>query len=314
MVVATEAGLRDATVVASGGANRGVRRRRRRAGTNLAAYGLLAGGVLCFALFSWYPTVRAFLLAFQHTNFVGSSRWVGWANFHRLFADPEFVAAWRNSFEFTGVALVLGFGVPFVMAVVLNELRHLKTVFRLLVYLPVMIPPAVTAILWKWFYDPGNGIFNQALGFLHLPTSAWTNSTHTAIVSLVLVATWANLGGTTLIYLAALQNIPSELYEAAELDGANILQRVRHVTIPQTRYVMLLLLLLQIIATMQEFTTPFIMTGGGPQDATVTVLYLIYKYAFVYFDYGGACALSIMLFIFLGVFAALYLRLTRNSD
>jgi multiple sugar transport system permease protein len=287
---------------------------RRGIGTNVTAYLLLAGGVLCFAVFSWYPTVRAFLLAFQHTNFVGTTRWVGLSNFRKLFGDPEFVAAWRNTFEFTGIALVLGFGVPFVTAVVLNELRHLKTLFRLLVYLPVMIPPVVTAILWKWFYDPGNGLFNQALSVLRLPTSAWTNSTATAIPSLVLVATWANLGGTTLIYLAALQNIPAELYEAAELDGANILQRLRHVTIPQTRYVMLMLLLLQIVATMQEFTTPFIMTGGGPQDATVTVLYLIYKYAFVYFNFGGACALSVMLFAFLAIFSALYLRLTRNSD
>lgn len=290
------------------------RRPRRRLGTNVAAYAMLAGGIICFALFSWYPTVRAFLLAFQHTNFVGTSEWVGLKNFRRLFADPELVAAWRNTFEFTGIALVLGFGVPFVLAVVLNEIRHLKSLFRLLVYLPVMIPPAVVALLWKWFYDPGNGLFNEALAFLHLPMSAWTNSTSTAIVSLVLVATWANLGGTTLIYLAALQNIPSDLYEAAELDGANIFQRVRHVTVPQTRYVMLMLLLLQIVATMQEFTTPYIMTGGGPQGATITVLYLIYKYAFVYFDYGAACALSIMLFVFLGIFSAFYLRLTRNAD
>jgi multiple sugar transport system permease protein len=312
MAVTTQLAVRPE--VTSAGGSRAPRRRSRKLGTNLTAYALLAGGVLCFALFSWYPTIRAFLLAFQHTNFVGASHWVGWGNFRRLFGDPEFVDAWRNSFEFSGVALVLGFGVPFVMAVVLNELRHAKTLFRLLVYLPVMIPPVVVALLWKWFYDPGNGLFNEALGALHLPTSSWTNSTSTAIVSLVLVATWANLGGTTLIYLAALQNIPAELYEAAELDGANIFQRVRHVTIPQTRYVMLMLLLLQIVATMQEFTTPFIITGGGPQDATVTVLYLIYKYAFVYFDYGAACALSVMLFIFLGIFSAIYLRVTRNAD
>ncbi len=259
MVVTTELAPRPVSPPAR--AHRAASRRNRKLGTNLTAYALLAGGVLCFALFSWYPTIRAFLLAFQRTNFVGASHWVGLTNFHRLFADPEFVDAWRNSFEFTGVALVLGFGVPFVLAVVLNELRHWKTVFRLLVYLPVMIPPAVVAILWKWFYDPGNGLFNQALSAV-----------------------------------------------------PNILQRVRHVTVPQTRYVMLMLLLLQIVATMQEFTTPFIMTGGGPQDATVTVLYLIYKYAFVYFDYGTACALSIMLFIFLGIFSALYLRLTRNAD
>src|SRR6266568_4185047 len=268
MVVTTELAPRPVSPPAR--AHRAASRRNRKLGTNRAAYALLAGGVLCFALFSWYPTIRAFLLAFQRTNFVGASHWVGLTNFHRLFADPEFVDAWRNSFEFTGVALVRGFGVPFVLAVVLNELRHWKTVFRLLVYLPVMIPPVVVALLWKWFYDPGNGLFNEALKAVHLPTSSWTNSTSTAIVSLVLVATWANLGGTTLIYLAALQNIPAELYEAAELDGANILQRVRHVTIPQTRLILSLMALLQVVATMQMFTEAKVMTGGGPEGSTTT--------------------------------------------
>lgn len=287
---------------------------KRKLADNLTAYALLAGGLLCFALFSWYPIARAVLLGFEHTNFVGVSRWVGLANFRRLFADPEFFAAWRNTFQFTGFALVIGFLAPFGLAVVLNELRHARTLFRLLVYLPVMIPPVITALLWKWFYDPGNGLFNEALRFVGLPASAWTNSTHTAVVSLVLVSTWANMGGTTLIYLAALQHVPAELYEAAELDGADIWHRLRHVTVPQTRYVMLVLLLLQIVATMQVFTEPYIMTGGGPQDATVTVLYLIYKYAFVYFDYGSACALSVLLLVFLGIFAAIYLRLTRDRD
>lgn len=307
-------GPADARAGATTPAPRRPGRFRRAVSTNLTAYGLLAGGVLCFALFSWYPIVRSFILSFEHTNFVGASHWVGWANFHRLITDPEFGEAWRNTLEFTGLALVIGFAVPFVLAVVLNELRHAKTLFRLLVYLPVMIPPVVTAILWKWFYDPGNGLFNQVLHLLRLPTSSWTNSTSTALVSLVLVSTWANLGGTVLIYLAALQSIPSELYEAAELDGANILRRVWHVTMPQTRYVMLMLMLLQIVATMQVFTEPFIITGGGPQGSTITVLYLIYKYAFVYFDYGGACALSVLLFVFLGIFSAIYLRVTRNQD
>ncbi len=117
-----------------------------------------------------------------------------------------------------------------------------------------MIPPVVSALLWKWFYDPGAGLANEALRLPHLPTSNWSNGTDTALVSLVIVATWANMGGTVLIYLAALQSIPGELYEAAELDGANLLQRVRHVTIPQTRFVIPMLMLLQIIATMQVFT------------------------------------------------------------
>ncbi|MBW8795243.1 MAG: sugar ABC transporter permease [Streptomyces sp.] len=289
-------------------------RRRRRITDQASAYGFLLGGLICFALFSWYPAIRAVVISFQKYTPGSSAEWVGTANFTRVLHDPEFSAAWRNTLTFTLLALLIGFAIPFVLALVLNELRHAKAFFRVVVYLPVMIPPVVSALLWKWFYDPGAGLANETLRFLHLPTSNWTNGTGTALVSLVIVATWANMGGTVLIYLAALQSIPGELYEAAELDGANLLQRVRHVTIPQTRFVVLMLMLLQIIATMQVFTEPFVITGGGPENATVTVLYLIYKYAFLYNDFGGACALSVMLLVLLGIFSAVYLRLTRSGE
>ncbi|MES5818160.1 sugar ABC transporter permease [Streptomyces sp. RG80] len=289
-------------------------RRRRRLTDQLRAHAFLLGGLLCFALFSWYPALRAIVIAFQKYTPGSSPEWVGTDNFSRVWHDPEFTAAWRNTLTFTALALLLGFAIPFVLALVLNELRHAKAFFRVVVYLPVMIPPVVSALLWKWFYDPGAGLANEALRFLHLPTSNWSNGADTALISLVIVATWANLGGTVLIYLAALQSIPGELYEAAELDGAGLLQRIRHVTIPQTRFVILMLMLLQIIATMQVFTEPFVITGGGPENATVTVLYLIYKYAFLYNDFGGACALSVMLLVLLGAFSAVYLRLTRSQE
>ncbi|AKN70699.1 ABC transporter permease [Streptomyces sp. PBH53] len=286
---------------------------RRRLTDQARAYGFLLGGLLCFALFSWYPAIRAVVIAFQTYTPGSPPQWAGTANFTRVLHDPEFTAAWRNTLTFTLLALLIGFAIPFVLALLLNELRHARAFFRVVVYLPVMIPPVVSALLWKWFYDPGAGLANEALRSVHLPTSNWSNGTDTALVSLVIVATWANMGGTVLIYLAALQSIPGELYEAAELDGANLLQRVRHVTIPQTRFVILMLMLLQIIATMQVFTEPFVITGGGPEDATVTVLYLIYKYAFLYNDFGGACALSVLLLLLLGAFSALYLRLTRSE-
>ncbi|MEU7084932.1 carbohydrate ABC transporter permease [Streptomyces achromogenes] len=288
-------------------------RRRRRLADQARAYGFLLGGLLCFALFSWYPAIRAVVISFQKYTPGSPPEWAGTANFTRVLHDPEFADAWRNTLAFTLLALLIGFAIPFVLALVLNELRHAKAFFRVVVYLPVMIPPVVSALLWKWFYDPGAGLANEALRLVHLPTSHWTNGTGTALVSLVLVATWANMGGTVLVYLAALQSIPGELYEAAELDGASLLQRVRHVTVPQTRFVILMLMLLQIIATMQVFTEPFVITGGGPENSTVTVLYLIYKYAFLYNDFGGACALSVMLLVLLGAFSALYLRLTRTE-
>ncbi len=288
-------------------------RRRRRIHDNLLAYAFMAAGIACFALFSWYPLVRGILLSFQQVNFVTDPVWVGLDNFEALFADPLFWTAWKNTIVFTGLALVFGYLVPLGIAVLLNELRHFKGFFRLAVYLPVMLPPIVVVLLWKYFYDPGNGLFNSILRGVHLPESQWTQSSSTAMLSLVLVSTWANLGGATLMYLAALQSVPGELYEAAELDGANVWQRLRHVTIPHLRFIMLVLLLLQIIATMQVFIEPFQLTGTTNPD-TITVMVLIYRYAFtVEHDFGLAAAMSVLLFIVLALFSAVYLRLTRSS-
>ena len=277
-------------------------------------YLFLAGAVICFAFFSWYPIVREIVMSFQKTNFAGSTKWVGMQNFTRIRHDPEFWTAWHSTIEFTLFALVFGYVVPFVAAIVLNELRHARSYFRLLVYLPVMMPPAAAAFLWKWFYDPGPGVFNTVLRDLHLPTSQWLQSTNTAIVSLVFFSTWINMGSGTLIYLASLQGIPGELYEAAEIEGAGVFRRIWHVTIPQTRLILSLLLMLQIVATMQVFLEPFILTGGGPEGKTTTVVYLIYEYAFHFNNYGSAAALGFILLVVLAGFGAAYLFISRRAE
>ena len=289
-------------------------RLRRKVTDNLLAYAFMAAGIACFALFSWYPLVRGVILSFQQVNFVTDPIWVGADNFKALFDDPLFWTAWKNTVLFTGLALLLGYLVPLAIAILLNELRHFKGFFRVLVYLPVMLPPIVSVLLWQYFYDPGNGLFNTVLRGAGLPESQWTQSSSTAMISLVLVSTWANLGGATLMYLAALQSIPGDLYEAAELDGASAWRRLRHVTLPQLRFIMLVLLLLQIIATMQVFIEPYQLTGTSNPD-TVTVMVLIYRYAFtVNQDFGMAAAMSVLLFVVLAIFSAIYLRVTRDRD
>jgi multiple sugar transport system permease protein len=291
-----------------------VGRLRRKVADTLTGYAFLAAGIICFGLFSWYPLVRGILLSFQQVNFVTDPTWVGLDNFRALVHDPLFFTAWRNTLEFTGLALVLGYAVPFATAVLLNELRHFTAFFRIAVYLPVMLPPIVAVLLWQYFYDPGNGLFNTVLRAVHLPASQWTQSGSTAMLSLVLVSTWSNMGSGTIIYLAALQTIPGELYEAAEIDGASVWRRLRHVTIPQLRFILLVMLLLQIIATMQVFIEPFQLTGTTDPD-TITVMVLIYRYAFtVNNDFGLAAAMSVLLFLVLGAFSALYLWLTRTAD
>jgi multiple sugar transport system permease protein len=290
---------------------------------NLSAYGFLIGAVLCFAFFTWYPMVREVIMSFQKTH-MGVTSWAGISNYERIFHDPQFWTAWRNTIEFTLLALIFGYAVPFFTAILLNELRHAKGYLRCLVYLPVMLPPASALLLFAYFYDPTYGLFNSILHTLHLPTSQWVQSPGTtpptmAMISVVIAATWMNMGGATLIYLAALQNIPGELYEAAELDGAGIFKKIRHITIPQTRLILSMLLMLQVVATMQVFIEPFILTNGGqgPNDTTLSVVNLIYTYAFAMSgaaNFDAASALGVILMLVLAVFSGGYLWLTRTQE
>jgi multiple sugar transport system permease protein len=281
---------------------------------NLTAHGFLIGAVLCFAVFSWYPMVREFLLAFQQTE-DGETTWVGLDNLVTVVNDPAFWQAWRNTALFTVLALLLGFAVPFVVAVVINEFHHGQGYLRLLVYLPVMLPPVASVLLFQYLYDPGYGLLNELMRFLHLPEQQWLQDPDLAMLSIVIASTWMNMGGATLIYLAALQGIPGELYEAAELDGAGLFRKVWCVTIPQTRLILSLMLLMQIIATMQVFVEPFLLTGGaGPEGSTTTVVYLIYQYAFNFNNYGAAAALGLLLLVLLAGFSAAYVRLSRAED
>ncbi len=229
---------------------------------NLGGYLFLLPALLIFALFVWYPLVLGIIMSFQSVDMINPAIWVGWANYQEVFSDPLFGIAWRNTLVFTSYALLFGYFVPIVLALLINEMRHGKGMLRLAFYLPVMLPPIVTAFLWLWLYNADAGLLNALLHLVHLPGGLWLENQGTALPALVVVATWGAAGSTMLIYLAALQSVPASLYEAAEIDGSNLWQRIWHVTLPTIRPIMLLMLVLQIIATMQVFTEPFVITGG----------------------------------------------------
>jgi multiple sugar transport system permease protein len=266
-----------------------------------------------FALFSWWPVIKSLVLSFQQTNFVGPAEWVGWSNFERAFADPLLGTAAWNTTWFTILAIVIGYPVPIIVAVFVAELRKARGFAAGLAYIPTIIPPVVSVLLWKTFYDPGeNGVFNTIVGWFGLGPFPWLQDGDWAMPSMVLQSCWAGFGTATIIYLASLMSIQSDLYEAAEVDGASIWRRVWHVTLPQMRGIMLILLLLQLIGTFQVFTEPFIMTNGGPENRTVTILMLIYRYAFLAGDYGKATALSLVLALALCLLSGIYMWLTRK--
>jgi multiple sugar transport system permease protein len=269
-----------------------------------------------FGLFAWFPIVRAFVMSVQDTNLVSDPTFVGLENFQRVLADPLFGIAIRNTAWFAALALVFGFPIPIVLAVVMSEVRRYRGLYSALAYLPVVVPPVVSVLLWRFFYAASpDGVFNTILGWFGLGPLPWLQSAATAMPSIVIEATWAAAGATVIIYLAALIGVRPELYDAAEVDGASIWQKIRFITLPQLRNVLFVTLLLQLIATAQLFTEPLLFTGGGPANSTMTVLLLIYKYAFqnsLGGDYGMAAALSLMLAAFLAVFTAGYYWLTRR--
>ena len=269
-----------------------------------------------FGLFSWFPIIRAFVMSLQETNLVSTPTFVGAENFARVLADPLFGIAVSNTAYFALLALVIGFPIPLVLAVIMSETRRGKGLLSALAYLPVVVPPVVSVLLWRFFFDASpTGVFNTIFGWIGLGPLPWLQNSASAMPSIVMEATWAAAGGTVIIYLAALLSVPPELYDAAEVDGASIRQKIWHVTLPQLRGVLFVTLILQLIATAQLFTEPFLFTGGGPANSTMSLLLLIYHYAFqnsLGGDYGMAAALSVMLAAFLGVFTAGYFWLTRS--
>jgi multiple sugar transport system permease protein len=276
--------------------------------------------LLCiFGVFSWGPIVESFIISLQHTNFVVTT-WADpfWSNFTFVFNDPTFWLAVRNTGYFAILALIFGYPVPLVLAVLMSEVKRFKGLFSVLAYLPVVVLPVVSAELWKTvFFDAGKtGAFNTILSWFGIPAQPWIQSTVTAMPSIVLEATWAAAGGTIIIYLAAITNVPPELYDAAEVDGAGIWQKLWHVTLPSLRGIMLVTFILQIIGTAQVFLEPFLITQGGPVQSTTTIMLLIYQYAFQSTDggsnLGAATALSLLLAAFLAVFSAVYFRVTRS--
>jgi multiple sugar transport system permease protein len=280
----------------------------------IAAYLFLAPALVLFTLFAWYPILNSLLLSLQNFRLSGESEWVGLQNFQRMFADPNFITAWRNSVEFAAISIVIGFFIPIIVAVMVNEVRVARGFFRLVYFLPSVIPSLIAVLIWQQIYAPEGGFLNGLVGLFGVRPQRWLFDVSLVKPSIILILTWSGFGGTMLIYLASLQDLPTELYEAAEIDGASVWHRIRHITVPHMRPLIIVMLVLQIIGVVQIFLEPFVLTGGGPGNSTTTPVLIIYTKAFNNYDFGVASAWSVVLIIVLAVFSAIYLRLTRSNS
>jgi multiple sugar transport system permease protein len=277
----------------------------------ISAYLFLLPALVLYGVFAWFPIAKSIQMSLHNVRLGGEWTWAGLDNFALMFRDPAFGIAWKNSLEFAGWSLMLGFLAPIVIAIFVREMRWAKGFFRVVYFLPTVVPAAVALIIWRFIYDPDIGVLNDILGQLGVQRLLWLQDSALAKPALVAVMTWGAFGTTVLIYLASLQDVSQELYEAAELDGATPLRRILHVSLPHLYPVMSLMFVLQVIAVVQVFTEPFLLTSGGPGRETLTPAMHIYTRAFIRFDLGYASAWSVTMILVLGTFSIIYQVINR---
>jgi multiple sugar transport system permease protein len=276
------------------------------------AYLFLFPALFLFALINWYPILQTILYSFQEVNLKGVQGWVGFSNYVRMFGNPVFYTVWQNTLGYVLLSIAIGSLVPIILAIMINEMRRLSPFFQTLVYLPTLIPIVVGLIVWRQIYAPEGGILNSLLQLIGIPPQLWLQNPALAKPALVVIMTWLGAGGTVLIYLSGLREIPLELYEAAELDGFSVLKRIWYITLPHISARIKIMLVLQIIFVAQVFTEPFILTAGGPANSTRSPVLEIYDTAFNQNNFGLASAWSVSMLVVLSVFSILYVFLQKK--
>ncbi|MCY3021407.1 MAG: sugar ABC transporter permease [Planctomycetota bacterium] len=280
--------------------------------SNRTGYAFISPWLLGFLIFTVFPFVASIYLSFCRYDIISPPAWVGTANYEELLAkDPRLWKALWNTLYYASVAVPLGIVAAFALALLLNLDVKGMSVYRTIFFLPNIVPAVATSIVFVWILNPQIGLVNGLLRHIGVEGPAWLNDTKWAMRSLIMMSLWG-VGGSVIIYLAGLKDIPASLYEAAVVDGAGTWDRVRHVTIPMMTPVIFFNLIMGIIGAFQYFTQAFIMTAGGPEDSTLFyALYLFYR-AWRYLDMGYASAMAWVLFVVVTTVTAVVFRTHRK--
>jgi len=277
------------------------------------AYAFLAPGLLLFAAYRLYPLLEGLRLSFTNARLGRPlQQWVGLANYARLFEDTRFHVSLWNTALYTVASTLPILAVPLALALALNRGR-LKNLLRSVFFFPFTLSVVTVGLAWLWLLDPVVGPFNYYLRALGVPARSWLADPHTAMGAIILTTVWWVTGYYLVIYLAGLQDIPRELYEAAALDGASGPRAFFAITLPLLRPVLLFVVVTHVIGSFQLFGQVFVLTSGGPGDATRTVVQHLYETAFQnFFQFGAASAMAWVLFAIILAFSVLQFRLLRG--
>ncbi len=284
------------------------------ANQNLMGWLFVTPPVLLFACFTLIPMVMALIFSFSSYDIINPPKFIGLKNFERMLKDQFFGIALRNTLVYTAMYVPLGLLLSLGTAMYLNGKHRFVTLYRTMFYMPVLSSSVANATMWSWIYNPKMGLLNGLLAAFGIQGPSWLNDSSTAMYAIVIMSLWAGYAGNMMIFLAALKGVPTQYYESAVLDGANAWQRFIHITVPSISRTTFFVSTMLIIGTFQVFDAAYLLTSGGPGNATITVVYYIYNRAFKDLKMGYASALSLCLFAIIFVFSMINMRINRAEE
>ena len=279
----------------------------------LVALAFLLPGCSVIGALVLYPALKAIAISFTDFNLINPPRWVGWQNYVALWSDPFFIGALKNTLVYLVVVVPVLVVLPIFLALLVNRTIPGIRFFRAAIYLPVVTSLVISALVWKWVYEE-RGLLNHFLlssGITDNPVGFLTDPAY-ALFSVMAVTVWSGMGYYMVIYLAGLQAIPRHLYEVADVEGVSAWQQTVHITIPLLRPSIAVVAVMSSIGAMKVFEEVYVMTQGGPLDATKTLVFQLYESAFVEFEMGYASAIGVVLFLMTGVFSLINLHMLRK--
>jgi multiple sugar transport system permease protein len=288
-------------------------RRRRELRALLTAYGFLLPNLLGFLAFTFLPVIAALLISFTDWDLLQPPDWVGIANYRRLTTDPLFHEVLRNTVLYVLGTVPAQMAIALLVAMALNRRLPGTLFFRTAYFMPVVASTVAVALVWRWIYHADFGLLNSflfAIGIDDPPR--WLSSTQWALPAIIIMSIWQQIGFSMVLFLAGLQSVPAHLYEAAKIDGANGWHRFRFITVPMLSSTTFFVMVISVINSFQVFEQAFIMTQGGPANATNTIVFNIYRYAFQFFQMGYASAMAWVLFAIIFIVTLFQFRMQQQ--
>jgi len=264
-----------------------------------------------FSIFILYPLIESVRISFQEFSLLRGSTYVGLENYVQMFADARLRIAYINTIIFTLFAVFFNAGIGLILAVMLNRRLPIlmRNLYRSVFFFPVLIAHTYIAVIWRFLYQQDTGVINYYLGVFGVEPIPWLSNAHWAMAAIIILDVWKNTGFAMLVFLAGLQSIPNEYYEAAQLDGANERQLFFRITIPLLSPTIFFILVIFMIGALQVFDTIIVLTQGGPGDATRSVVLYVYEIAFRTFNMGYAATMAVVLFVIILALTVAQVRL-----